>query len=338
MQKFVRFFLLAAFLWTLAGCATPSGLSKRILTAPNLQNRGLASPNWEDLFAKGLGWKTNPFQTLTIPVGPPDAKLRALELPAADYQIEFTSSITNLPNGKREFIVQGLPRTNSPPAIVEERGTIVILHGYSVNKETMIPWAFVLAQAGYRVVLVDLRGHGQSSGDTFSCGKYETRDLVQALDHLYAQGLCGEKVGVLGLSFGANLGLYWAARDPRVRTVVAIAPYNHPEEAFERFASEMKIPVTHKSLEKALNLTATKLDLNWSDWSGEATLRQLKKPVLLIGGEKDRISPPSDLDALKQAAPPESSKLMIAKANHFVIGYCFKDLAGPVKAWFGERL
>src|SRR5580765_2698990 len=142
MQRFVRSFLMAVLLLCVAGCATPGGLSKRILTAPNLQNRRLVSPNWEDLFAKGLGWKTNPFQSLTIPVGPPDAKLSALELPAADYQIDFTSSITNLQNGKREFIIQGLPRTNSPPAIVEERGTVIVLHGYSVNKETMIPWAF----------------------------------------------------------------------------------------------------------------------------------------------------------------------------------------------------
>jgi len=338
MQRFVRSVLLVVLFLCVAGCATPGGLSKRILTAPNIQNRPLVSSNWEDLFAKGLGWKANPFQTLTIPVGPPDAKLSALELPATDYQIDFTSSTTNLPNGKREFIIQGLPRTNSPPEAVREHATVIVLHGYSLNKETMLPWAFLLAQAGYRVVLVDLRGHGQSTGDTFSCGKYETRDLVQALDYLRAKGACDDKVGVLGLSFGANLALYWAARDPRVKTVVAIAPYDRPEQAFERFAHEMKLPVTRRSLEKALTMTADKLDLNWSDWSGQAAMRQQKNPVLLIGGEKDRISPPSDLEALKRVAPPGSSTLMIPTANHFIIGYCFQELAGPVKAWLQERL
>ena len=338
MQRFARLVLFVVLFSCGAGCATPGGLSKRILTAPNFQNRRLVSPNWEDLFAKGLGWKTNPFQTRTIPVGPPEAKLSALELPATDYQIDFTSSITNLPNGKHEFIVKGLPRTNSPPATVKELGTIVVLHGYSLNKETMLPWAFVLAQAGYRVVLVDLRGHGQSTGDTFSCGKYETRDLVQALDYLRGRGVCGDKVGVLGLSFGANLALYWAARDPRVKTVVAIAPYDRPEQAFERFAHEMKLPVSHKSLEKALTLSANKLDLNWSDWSGEAAMRQQKQPVLLIGGEKDKISPPSDLEALKQAAPPGSRTIMIATANHFTVGYSFEQLSEPIKLWFEERL
>jgi pimeloyl-ACP methyl ester carboxylesterase len=333
----MRWILLLALLAFAAGCVTPERLARQIVTAPNLQRRPIAQ-NWEDLFAKGLGWKKMPFQSLTIYVGPPEAKLSLLELPAADYQIDFTSSIKTLPNGKHEFILQGLPRTNCPPTPVKQRGTIVVLHGYSLQKETMIPWAFVLAEAGYRVVLVDLRGHGQSTGKTFSCGKYETSDLVQALDYLNAQGVCGDKVGVLGLSFGADLGLHWAARDPRVRTVVAIAPYNRPEEAFERFAHDMKVPVTRKSLQKALALTSATLDLDWADWSGEAALSQVTEPVFLIGGDKDTISPPSDFDALKLAAPPGSRTLLVSKANHFTIGYSFEELAGPVKAWFEERL
>ena len=214
----------------------------------------------------------------------------------------------------------------------------MILHGYSVQKETMIPWAFLLAEAGYRAVLVDLRGHGQSTGQNFSCGKYETSDLVQLLDYLSEQEICKGPIGVLGLSFGADLALQWAARDARVKTVVAIAPYNRPEEAFVRFAKEMKVPVSARALEAALGLVASKLELNWADLSGEKAARRISEPVLLIGGEKDMISPPADLLEIKQAAAAGTKVLLIPEANHFVIGFWFHEIAEPVKEWFHARL
>ncbi len=100
----------------------------------------------------------------------------------------------------------------------------------------------------------------------------------------------------------------------------------------------MKMPVSQKTLQPALDLVATKLDLNWKDWSGEAAMRQLKEPVLLIGGGKDTISPPADLEALKRAAPPGTDSLLVPEANHYIVGYCFHEIAGAVKAWFQARL
>ena len=202
----------------------------------------------------------------------------------------------------------------------------------------MIPWAFLLAQAGYRAILVDLRGHGRSTGQSFSCGKYECTDLIQLLDYLVAQHICDERVGVLGLSFGADLALHWAARDPRIRTVVAIAPYNRPEDAMVRFAKEMKIPISSHKLDQAMEAVAFKLELNWDDLSGVAAMKKISRPVFLIGGEKDLISPPEDLNQIKQVAAAGTKLLMVPEANHFVIGFWFHEIADPVTAWFQAQL
>jgi pimeloyl-ACP methyl ester carboxylesterase len=205
-------------------------------------------------------------------------------------------------------------------------------------KETMAPWAAELAGAGYRVVLVDLRGHGKSTGDTVTYGKYETKDLSQLLDNLQARHLCDEKVGVLGLSYGATLALHWAAADSRVQAVVAIAPYNDPEEAAARLAKELKIPVSHKTLREALALAAERLDLKWADWSGLAAIRKMKEPVLLVGGGHDRICLPADLKALQAAAPAGTQVVMVPDVNHMVLGFQLRELADPVKSWFQEHL
>jgi pimeloyl-ACP methyl ester carboxylesterase len=207
-----------------------------------------------------------------------------------------------------------------------------------LSKESMVLWGFLLAQSGYRVVLVDLRGHGQSTGDTVSYGKYETKDLKQLLDYMIARQQCDSLVGVLGVSYGATLALHWAAHDPRIGTVVAVAPYNHPEDAILRLARELDIPITRGAAEKAVALSAARLDLKWADWSGEAAIRQVRVPVLLIGGGNDSISRPDDLAALQKAAAGESKLILIPHANHFAISAWFHELADPVKKWFQTRL
>ena len=319
------------------GCVSSQGLANRIAKAPNLQYPSLSDKEcqqWLRMLFRGK----DPFLHLTIPVGPPEAKLSVLELPPVDYQIVVWSKVSRQTNGIKDFCVGVAEKTNAVVTPLKERGTIVLLPGYMMQKETMLPWALVLAQAGYRVVLVDVRGHGQSTGRTFTAGKVETADLIQLLDYLTAWKLSDAEVGVLGHSFGADLGLYWAARDPRVKTVVAIAPYNKPEEAIPRFAKEMKWPVSTNKLQKAIALAESKLGIKWADWTAAAAVGNMKTPVLFIGGGKDTISPPEDLQLLERAAPAGSKVLVIPEANHFVIGMWFQGLTQPVKEWFQQHL
>src|SRR6185369_5044868 len=147
-----------AWLALLAGCATPEKVARMVVTAPNAQ-RAARSSQWADQLLRALCGGTNRFQSISIPVGPPEATLNAMQLPAGDYQLDFVSSVENDGHGHKLFTLKALPRTNCPPVTVPERGTVFLLHGYSIQKETMAPWAFVLAQAGYRVVLLDLRSH-----------------------------------------------------------------------------------------------------------------------------------------------------------------------------------
>ena len=161
---------------------------------------------------------------------------------------------------------------------------------------------------------------------------------MQLLDYLKAKGLCDEKVGVLGLSYGATLALHWAAHDPRVQTVVAIAPYDHPEDAARRLAKEVKIPISPKALNGALALASKRLDLKWDDWSGETAMRGVKEPVLLIGGGHDRVAVPKDIEALYDAAPAGTKVIMVPGVNHFALGFLLHELAEPVKDWLQTHL
>jgi pimeloyl-ACP methyl ester carboxylesterase len=102
---------------------------------------------------------------------------------------------------------------------------VVLLHGYGLAQFSMAPWALRLAQEGWRCVLVDLRGHGKSTGKRIYFGIQETHDLSQLLDATGADGRLKEPVAAFGESYGAVLALRWKPVEPRVRTVVAITPY-----------------------------------------------------------------------------------------------------------------
>ena len=68
----------------------------------------------------------------------------------------------------------GPPAASLAVALIEPhlsvRGTVFVLHGIRDSKESVRAWGERLASAGYRAVLVDLRGHGRSSGTFLSYG------------------------------------------------------------------------------------------------------------------------------------------------------------------------
>jgi pimeloyl-ACP methyl ester carboxylesterase len=338
-HRFLAYPLLLLWLLAATGCVSDIA-ANRIVNAPNSHR-----PIWDEKTISNV-WHTvslqrtnNPITFLSIPVGPPEAKLKIAALPPGDYRMKITSSVSTNRNGKYCLAASCTPQTNDCSFTpLKTPATIFILHGYTLTKETMLPWAFTLTQAGYRVILVDLRGHGQSTGSQVSFGKIETTDLTQLLDQLTAQHLCDEQVGVLGLSYGATLALHWAAHDSRIRTVVAMEPYNQPDEAIVRFAEEMKIPIPQSIVRKATVTAAKKMDLQWTDWSAETAMHQVKVPVLFIGGAKDTISRPEDLQHLKQLATDDSQLIEIPIANHIVLAAWYHGLSDPIKNWFNDHL
>lgn len=105
---------------------------------------------------------------------------------------------------------------SSPPT---KTATIILAHGLLESKESMkhlVPW---LHEAGYNVMLLDFRGHGQSDKQPTTIGREEAKDLQAALDWLEAEGV-GERIGGLGMSMGAVVLVNTAAQDDRLDALV----------------------------------------------------------------------------------------------------------------------
>jgi len=164
------------------------------------------------------------------------------------------------------------------------RGTVFALHGIRDSRESMPGWGPMLAAAGYRAVLPDLRGQGRSSGDALSYGVLESRDLTQALDALSERGLVAGPVGVMGNSYGAAAAIEWAGRDPRVQAVVAVSPFASLREVVAGYLPFRLPPsLVARSIERA----GARGGFDPDDASPARAITQTRAPVLLIHGEDD---------------------------------------------------
>ena len=116
---------------------------------------------------------------------------------------------------------------------------IVIVHGIHANRAYLIPQAEILAQAGYHLLLLDLRGHGLSEGDMVTYGGREALDVEAAVNYLAALPEV-KNIGALGHSLGAAGVVRAAADDPRLQALVIQSSYSSlsevVEDSFNKFA------------------------------------------------------------------------------------------------------
>jgi len=180
------------------------------------------------------------------------------------------------------------------------RGVVVILHGLTDRKESMLSIAEAFADAGYLAVTPDLRAHGESGGRYTSLGYREKRDMVALLDYLDAQGIDVSHTAVLGGSLGAAVAIQWAGIDPRIKAIVAVAPFAELRTEMEYFYKTYNIsPLKQFVVEIAAQMEG---HFNIDHVSPLATIKTIDTPLLLAHGRQDEIVPITESQRLFEAA------------------------------------
>ncbi len=108
----------------------------------------------------------------------------------------------------------------------------LLLHMMPATKESWRPFAEKLVVAGYAVLAIDERGHGESTmGGTLNYKTFSEKDQQdKILDVQAAMGFLKEKGAtesgtvLVGASIGANLSMQYLAQHPDVAKAVALSP------------------------------------------------------------------------------------------------------------------
>lgn len=304
------FLVLIILIHTLPGCT--SFLADRLVKPPNhgvpIAEMTDSSPGW----MKFIGVD----RQLRVSVGPPEASLFM-------------------------WIVE--PR-NPHGAMVESRGTILFLHGLNDGAFWMLSKAQHLSKHGYRTVVVSLRGYGRSSGDYRTFGVVEKQDLSQVIDALQREKLCGDRVGVWGMSYGAATAIELAGHDPRIKAVVAVAGFSSMREVVPGTA-RLLLPVlgwftTDAQWHAAMDAAGQKAGFDPAQADAKKAIARTDAAVLLVHGTCDLIVPYENATRLIACANPHRSKLItIPLAGHLSI---WIDPDGQVQrqglAWFDRWL
>lgn len=224
------------------------------------------------------------------------------------------------------------------PKGVEPAGTVLVIHGILGRAATMLRTGCMLSEAGYRAVLVDLRGHGRSTGDQLGFGDLESRDLSQVIDELEKRKLLAGKVAVYGISYGATTAIHLAGNDPRICAVVAVAPFASIREEVPHFGRTMVpglgwlIPerVYQESLDEAGQMANFDPDLD----TAEAAIRRTKAQVLILHGTQDMVVPHKNGVRLNEAAPDHSKLVSLPCLGHSTAWLDPKgDVAKNAREW-----
>ncbi|MBI3131010.1 MAG: alpha/beta fold hydrolase [Acidobacteria bacterium] len=226
----------------------------------------------------------------------------------------------------------------------EPKGTVFLLHGFGQQKEHMLHWALALAQQGYRCVLVDLRGHGGSSGGWIGYGAFEVGDLRSLLDVLAARQLIAGRIGVLGVSLGASVALQWAGADDRLATVVALEAFADPRRAMSTMVHNFP-PFRRKlwwaseaTLEIALDEAPKYAGFRWADVDVPKSVQAIPGPILFIHGAEDAMVPSEHSQVLCAVSKPGSRLLIVPTQDHITLALCLQPIDATVFEWMDQHL
>jgi pimeloyl-ACP methyl ester carboxylesterase len=190
---------------------------------------------------------------------------------------------------------------------------ILVVHGvYSHSWDGQTPdLARAFVDAGFRVLVFDLRCHGRSGGDHLGLGWLERLDVAAAIRFLLSQEFKPGKIGIHAASYGASASIFATATIPEVDSSVGAlvldSSFANINDVVEReIQRQFGLPAiaTHALMPGIRFMAGQMYSLDLSGPFPEQALRDMnRRPTLLIHGEADPVTPVEHAMRLKAAAP-----------------------------------
>lgn len=243
--------------------------------------------------------------------------LRGLRAPRLAHQrtpadVGLTAQAVRLPiaQGKTLFAwFVPVPSQTPSPAVV-------VMHGWGANASLMLPALAPLHAAGFAVLLLDARCHGQSDGAPFTSLPRFAEDIEAGLDWLRQQALVDTgRLSVMGHSVGAGAALLCATRRADVRAVVSLSAFAHPREIMRSFLAEARIPYPVLGWYVMRHVQAV-IGARFDDIAPLRSMTRLRCPVLLVHGTEDAVVPFADAQRLLAAGPPGLTQCLRVSGGH----------------------
>lgn len=233
---------------------------------------------------------------------------------------------------------------------VEQPQAIIIflsgIHNPSVT--AFFGHARMLHEHGYASILLEMRAHGESEGDTIALGYEEHLDVRAVVDHIKADARYQDvPIAVYGVSMGGSTAINATGLMPEIDGLISLSAYSSWDEVF---VDNMGIGEPLASVQRFFVRVYTTIRYGW-DNRHVTPRNQIQnlgdRPALLIHSRQDSQVPFANFERLVAVAPGhvetwvrEGDLHMIVEGEYFLepeqdTEYGMRIL-GFLKKHFGE--
>lgn len=269
------------------------------------------------------------------------------------YGLRYAYLAQQHDNGEplRTGLALDLPHPFQPQA---PRGTVVLLHGWMMNGDAMLPWSLQLAQSGYRVVTIDLRNHGHSGAGPSGYGTFESDDVIDVINALQARHEVVGPLYLFGVSYGAATALFTADKlGDRVAGVVAMESFANAGDAIrsmiphlmslqprgwkaQAMAAYGRWRYGSQDINQVIAAASQRLDLDLDRVDVARALADTRACVLLLHGQDDQHVQVSQGRRLA-AASPRVHYIEMRGEDHITLPLRVDLLGGVVDDWLAQE-
>lgn len=214
--------------------------------------------------------------------------------------------------------------------------SVILIHGIYSNRSMMTPYIPMYRKMGCNVLLIDLRGHGESGG-RLTWGIRETGDLGkwhQFLETVHPDGT----VGLHGVSLGAAMSLLYGGTldGEALHFIIADSAYADllklgREKVYGAYGDDRLLfgmDVINPFFQGAMYWHTGK----WpSDIEPVDAVRRMTAPVLFLHGDEDRLIPPEAAEELGRAAGSRRKEVRLFEGAGHAMSFAVNP-AGYTKA------
>jgi len=216
----------------------------------------------------------------------------------------------------------------------------IVIHGYQSQATDMIIIAKLYSDLGFKVLMIDLRGHGLSEGKFTSMGYYEKYDLKKWINHSLRSYGANSKILLHGVSMGAAMSML--VTEFKVKDHIFFLVIDSGYTVFSKSLAESVKSRFFRVFIPGISFFTNifhKFTLN--KISPLKAIKSSQIPFLIIHGEKDKPVPVKMAKELFEASPAKNKDLLIVEGSpharafeinkEMVMNTIIANICGPFK-------
>lgn len=206
-------------------------------------------------------------------------------------------------------------------AVQPSKKIAIVIHGFGVDRRTVVPYAELMHRQGYNVLSADNRSAGKSDGTYIGYGYLEAKDYLEWIKQLIAEHGEDTEIVVYGTSLGAATTMLLAGMNPpkQVKAYIEDCGYSDLREELAFKGGKMyNLPAAViNPMSSILSIYSQVLaGYSYDNVKPAKALEKNTRPMLFIHGGKDMFVPTYMVDEVYNATKGPKEKLVVPGAGH----------------------